>query len=160
MTYGLTELYGKESRNTEFSGYGYEMTLKLKKAGLEDEEAEFRNMCGILQTIARITFTKSECFFPYEYIYTGQTEGMDANQKSKLTGFIVVPDPTVNTLETPNGRVEFRELIGVTDAELKTLGPKGSVAALYEKLGSDLTDWQRESVVAAVEESTDEENDQ
>ena len=160
VTYGLTELYGKESRNTEFSGYGYEMTLKLKKAGLEDEEAEFRNMCGILQTIARITFTKSECFFPYEYIYTGQTEGMDANRKSKLTGFIVVPDPTVNTLETPNGRVEFRELIGVTDAELKTLGPKGSVAALYEKLGSDLTDWQRESVVAAPEVNKDEENDQ
>ena len=48
----------------------------------------------------------------------------------------------------------------MTDAELKTLGPKGSVAALYEKLGSDLTDWQRESVVAAPEVNKDEENDQ
>ena len=157
VTFGLTELYGKESRNTELSGYGYEMTLKLKKEGLEDEEAELRNVCGILQTIARITFTKSECFFPNEFIYTGQKEGMDAKQTSQLTGFIVITDPTVNTIETPNGRVEFRELVGATDAELKSLGNRESVAAFYEKLGSDLTDWQRASIVEAVEETDEDE---
>lgn len=152
VTFGLTELYDKQSRNTELSGYGYEMTLKLKKAGLEDEEAEIRNMCGILQTIARITFTKNECFFPNEYIYTGQTAGMDATQKSQITGFIVVTDPTVETLETFNGRVEFRELIGMTDAELKTLKTTESVANMYEKLGSDITDYQRDSIVQDSEE--------
>lgn len=147
VTYGLTELYEKQSRNTELSGYGYEMTLKLKKEGLEDEEAEIKNVCGILQTIARITFTKDECFFPNEFIYTGQTAGMDASQKSKITGFIVVTDPTVQTIQTFNGRVEFRELVGMTDAELKTLGSHDSVAEIYEKLGSDVTDYQRESIV-------------
>ena len=145
VTYGLTELYEKQSRNTELSGYGYEMTLKLKKEGLEDEEAEIKNVCGILQTIARITFTKNECFFPNEYIYTGQTEGMDAKQKSQLTGFIVITDPTVETLETFNGRVEFRELVGVTDAELKSLMSKEeTVEGLYGKLGSDVTDYSRQ----------------
>ncbi len=147
VTFGLSELYDKKTRNTELSGYGYEMTLKLKKAGLEDEEAEIKNICGILQTIARITFTKDECFFTDEFIYTGQTAGMDANQKSLLTGFIVVKDPTVETLETFNGRVEFRELVGMTDAELKTLKSRESVAEIYKKLGSDITDWQRASIV-------------
>ena len=152
VTFGLTELYEKQSRNTELSGYGYEMTLKLKKAGLEDEEAEIRNVCGILQTIARITFTKNECFFPNEYIYTGQTAGMDAKQLSKLTGFLVITDPTVETIDTFNGRVEFRELVGVTDAELKTLiSHEETVAELYEKLGSDITDYQRESIVQSPE---------
>ncbi|MBR5712284.1 MAG: suppressor of fused domain protein [Lachnospiraceae bacterium] len=154
VTFGLTELYAKESRNTELSGYGYEMTLKLKKEGLEDEEAEIRNVCGILQAVARITFTNGECFFPNEFIYTGQTAGMDANQKSLLTGFIVVSDPSVQTIETPNGRVEFRELVGMTDAELKTLKTHDSVAEIYAKLGSDITDWGRASLVEAPAEAT------
>ncbi len=147
VTFGLTELYDKQSRNTELSGYGYEMTLKLKKEGLEDPEAEIRNVCGILQAVARITFTKNECFFPNEFIYTGQTAGMDSKQQSLLTGFIVVKDPTVETLETFNGRVEFRELVGMTDAELKTLKSHESVAEIYEKLGTDVTDWKRASIV-------------
>ena len=39
VTFGLSELYEKESKNKEYSGYGFELTVKLKKDGLEDEEA-------------------------------------------------------------------------------------------------------------------------
>lgn len=84
---------------------------------------------------------------PYEYIYTGQTTGIDARQQSNLTGFICVPDPKVNTLHTPNGKVEFLEFIGMTDAELKTLKTHDSVKEIYEKLGSDVTDYHRESII-------------
>ena len=147
VSYGLTEIYGKESSDPKISGYGYELTLKLKKDNYEDEEAEIRNICGILQMIARLTFTKGEIFLPNEYIYTGQTAGIDAKQKSNLTGFITVSDPSVHTIETPNGRVEFLELIGMTDAELKTLSTVGSVMEIYEKLDSDITDYHRESIV-------------
>ncbi len=147
VSFGQTEIYEKECDDPEVSGYGYELTFKLKKAGLEDEEAELRNICGILQMVARITFTKGELFAPDEFIYTGQTQGIDAFQKSKLTGFICVKDPTVETIDTPNGRVEFLELVGMTDAELKTLSNKASVAELYAKLGSDVTDYHRESIV-------------
>ena len=52
----------------------------------------------------------------------------------------------MNTLETPNGRVEFIELIGMTDAELKTLGSHDSVAEIYARLGSDVTDYKRKSL--------------
>ena len=97
--------------------------------------------------IARLTFTKGEVFLPNEFIYTGQKEGIDARQISKLTGFITVTDPTVNAIDTPNGRVEFLELVGMTDAELKTLSTVGSVMDIYEKLGSDITDYHRESIV-------------
>ena len=97
--------------------------------------------------IARLTFTKGEIFRPFEFIYTGQTTGIDARQKSNLTGFITVKDPTVETIDTPNGRVEFLELVGMTDAELKTLSTVGSVMEIYDKLGSDVTDYNRESIV-------------
>ena len=147
VSFGLSELYEKESEDKEVSGYGYELTLKLKKYDFEDPEAEFKNICSIFQIIARMSFQRGELFFPYEYIYTGQKEGMDAKQKSNLTGFITIADTSANKLDTPNGSVFFLELIGMTDAELKTLSTGDTVKAVYEKLGSDLTDYHRESVV-------------
>ncbi len=147
VSFGQSEIYEKESNVKEISGYGYELTFKLKKDNYEDEEAEIRNICGILQMIARITFTKNEIFQPFEFIYTGQIVGIDAKQKSNLTGFITIKDPTVETIDTPNGKVEFLELIGMTDAELKTLSTVGSVMEIYEKLGSDITDYHRASIV-------------
>jgi len=147
VSYGLTEIYEKETDDPEVSGYGYELTFKLKKGGYGDEESEIRCICGILQQIARITFTKGEIFRPFEYLYTGQTAGIDAQRKSNITGFICVPDSTVNSIQTPNGKVEFLEFIGMIDAELKTLSTHESVIELYEKLGSDLTDYNRKSIV-------------
>ncbi len=150
VTFGLSELYEKESENKEYSGYGMEFTFKLKKGcyNEENEEDELRCIVGNLDNIAKITYEEGELFLPNEYVYTGQTEGIDRFQKSKLTGFITVSDPSVNTLNTPNGKVEFVEFIGVTDSELKAIiDKKIRVRELYEKLGSDVTDYDRESIV-------------
>lgn len=148
VTYGLSELYEKETDNPEISGYGMEFTLKLKKDQYEDEEAELKCICGILQSIARITFTKGELFKAYEYLYTGQTQGMDANRKSHITGFITMPDSELKTIDTPNGKVNFVEFIGVTNEELLAIQKKEiDVRTLYKKLGNDLTDYNRQSVI-------------
>lgn len=148
VTYGLSELYEKESENKEYSGFGMEFTLKLKKGCYEDEEAEIKGLCGILQSIARLTFNSGEIFDVFEYLYTGQTTGMDTQAKSNITGFITIPDTDVKSVQTPNGKVDFVQFIGVTDNELIKLKDKEiAVAELYEKLGSDLTDYSRESVL-------------
>ena len=146
VTFGQTELYQKESEDKEWSGYGYELTFKLNKACCEDTEAEIRCVCGILQAIARITFKSGETFGPDEFIYTRQTAGIDAKQKSLITGFITVSDPSLQTIDTPHGRVCFLELIGMTDAELRTLSNRDSVKQIYAELGSDITDYRRTSL--------------
>lgn len=146
VTFGLSELYEKENENKEYSGYGFELTVKLKKDGLEDEEAGIRGMCGILQVIAKLTYNEGEIFQPDEYIYTGQTTGMDPNGKSLITGFITQLDK-LGEIETPNGKVQFVELIGATDAELKAIiDKKLRVKELFEKFGSEYTDYKRESL--------------
>ena len=147
VTYGLTELYDKESDDAEYSGFGMEFTFKLKKYDYENEQGELNNIMNILNWLANMTATKGEIFQNCEYIYTGQTEGIDAYQKSNLTGFICINDPSVNTLHTENGIVEFIEFIGMTDAELRSVSTHESVLGLYEKLGTDVTDYHRESVV-------------
>lgn len=151
VTYGLSEVYEKETDNQEISGYGMEFTLKLKKGNLGDEkeeEGEIKGLCGILQSIARITFTQGEVFGIYEYLYTGQTQGIDVKMESNITGFITVPEPKCKSIDTPNGKVEFVELIGVTDGELKSIMAKElQVKEVYALLDSDVTDYSRESVL-------------
>jgi len=148
VTYGLSELYDKETKNKDVSGYGMEFTFKLKKDNYEDEEAEIRCMCNILQSIARITFTQGEIFNSYEYLYTGQKDGIDTKMKSNITGFITIPDREISSIITPNGKVDFVEFIGVTDKELVALRNKEiTVKGLYEKIGSDVTDYNRKSVM-------------
>lgn len=150
ITYGLSELYEKESENKEISGYGMEFTFKLKKDTKnthKDEESEIKGVCGLLQLFARTTFTEGEIYLPFEYLYSGQKEGIDTRGKSNLTGFITVPEPKISEIDTPHGKVLFVEFIGVTDSELrKIISKEITVAELYAKLGTDITDYNRNSL--------------
>lgn len=119
ITYGLSELYEKESEIKEVSGYGMELTFKLKKDNYENEENEIKCVCGILR-----------------------------KRKSNITGFITVPDDKFPKIDTPNGKVCFVEFVGVTDSELKAIQNKEiRVKELYEKIGSDVTNYNRKSVI-------------
>ena len=125
-----------------------EFTLKLKKNNYVDEEGEIKCICGILQQIARITFQNNEIFNPFEYLYTGQTTGIDSKQVSNITGFITIPDTQFQTLYTKNGRVDFVEFIGVTNNELLAVKNKEfDVKTLYSMIGTDITDYNRNSVI-------------
>ena len=68
--------------------------------------------------------------------------------QSNITGFITIPDNNFKTINTPNGSVEFVEFIGVTNSELLAImNKKINVKTLYEKLNSDLTNYNRKSVI-------------
>ncbi len=52
------------------------------------------------------------------------------------------------SIDTPNGQVKFVEFIGVTNDELIAVKDKHlDVETLYQKLGNDVTDYHRESVI-------------
>ena len=84
----------------------------------------------------------------YEYLYTVQTQGIDVEMKSNITGFITIPDNELNPINSPNEKVTFVEFIGATDSELIALKNKElDVKSLYEKIGSDITNYSRKSVI-------------
>ena len=147
VTFGFSELHEKESEYKDISGFGYEMTFKLKKGNYKTVDGEFGNVVQILQMLARAVFVGHEAFSSFEFIGFEDGQGIDAEHVSELTGFITINDPSVNTLYTKNGKVEFLELIGVTDKELHTLSDLQSVKDLYAKLGTDVTDYGRKSIV-------------
>jgi len=151
VTYGLSELYDKESDNAAYSGYGFEFTVKLKKKGLgttpQEINGELRNMADILQSLAHQTFQEERMFTPDQCIYTGQKKGIDREGRSNIVGFITRLDDA-GVVETPNGWVKFTELIGVTAAELQGIENGWiTVAQMYEALGSDCTDYDRVSMM-------------
>ncbi len=146
VTYGFSEIYEKESEDLEYSGYGFELTLKLKKTPEIDED-EIKSMCGVLQSLARYSFQNGAIFNPNEYIYTRQTNGMDIKGESKITGFITTLDEA-GEIDTPHGKVQFVQLIGMTDKELKSIFEKTStVAEMFEKLPEKLTDFTRDDLI-------------
>ena len=149
VSYGLSELYTKESEDPEYSGYGIELTFKLKKS--DNDEEEINNGCGLLQYVARYIFQTGKVVLPEEYIYTKQTVGIDAQQKSNLTGFLTARDNLAKPLDTPHGKVEFVTLICATDAELRSIyeseTSKLEVRKLLQELGDQLTDYNRQSLV-------------
>lgn len=148
VTYGLSELYEKVSTDKEYSGFGMEFTFKLKKDNYENEESEIRGICSWLQQIASASYTNGEIFNVYEYLYTAKDDGIDSRKKSNLTGFITIPDTDFKSIDTENGKVDFVEFIGVTNDELLALKNKElSVEELYKKLQSDVTDYNRKSVL-------------
>ena len=148
VTYGLTELYDKKSKDLKKNGFGMEFTFKLKKDAYKDEERELKNVVGILQTLARSTKEDGEIFKPYEYIYSGQTVGMDIERKSNIVGFITIPDRELKPAYSAYGRADFIAFVGVTQQELQAvMGKELTVKELYEKLGSDVTSYNRKSVI-------------
>ncbi|HFI0079357.1 TPA: suppressor of fused domain protein [Streptococcus suis] len=149
VSYGLSELYFKESEDSDYSGYGIEFTFKLKKSDAsEDDEEEIRCVCGNLQRLARYIFETGNVIFPNQYIYTKQTEGIDVMQTSALTGFVSLADDLVPEIDTPFGKVEFICLVGATDAELKAINnQEKTFEDIASKLGNQLTNYNRQSVV-------------
>ena len=155
VTYGFSKLYEKESDNKEYSGFGFELTFKLKMnekqmKNTKDDDAgddEIKTAVGFLQQLARYVFDNGAIFNPYEYIWTKQQEGIDAKQKSKITGFITIPDEA-GEIYTPNGKVIFVCLVGAADSELNAIYDKKiTVKELAEKIGTDITDYSRNSLL-------------
>lgn len=143
VTFGLSELYEKQNGNPQRSGYGFELTVKLKKEGLENAMLEIRHMCCLLQLVANVTVNNGHQFLPGQFIATGLPKGMDAMGKSSLKGFITKEDE-LGTIHTAFGNVQLIQLVGVTDTEMEKLKNREvSPAELGEQLRDGLTDYKR-----------------
>lgn len=142
VSYGLTDLYNKTTRNKKVSGFGYEFTFKFKKGDYENELLEIMNIAGMLQALAGVVKRGVRMLGPYDLIYTGQAAGIDSTQTSKIKSLILVPDSTAHSIETPNGKVDFLCFVGITDHEVRQIQKKEkTVQEVYEALGSDVTDF-------------------
>ena len=143
VTYGLSELYEKQNGNPDRSGYGFELTVKLKKEGLENPMLEVRHMCSLLQMVAGITTEGGHQFLPGQVLPISRQKGLDAGGKSRISGFLTREDE-LGTLASPFGAVQLIQLVGVTADEMEQVKDKKlSWGQLNERIPDGLTDYKR-----------------
>ncbi|WP_438498073.1 suppressor of fused domain protein [Paenibacillus sp. IHBB 3054] len=147
VTYGFSELYDKESSDLEYSGYGFELTFRLSKPDNEDEPPAWA--LNLLQNMGRYVFGSGNIFRSGDY--------MDANgpicqgADTLLTALSFIADPQLPEIETPNGRVEFLQMIGITQEELLAMqvwNTLGVLSAISEHIPLYTTNLLRDSLLS------------
>lgn len=122
VTFGLTELFAKESDDKEWSGYGYELTMR---APIGDQPPEWP--WGVLVSLAKLTRSGQMQFGPGHRLQTGHPL---AGLPTRLTAVAFTHDPELGTIETPNGRVDFLLVVGVTTPEVEQMKATSTAAVL------------------------------
>jgi len=117
LTFGFSELYGKEIEDPDVSGYGFELSLRLAKEPLDDGPPGFAY--HFLQNMARYVFNTGRVVFAGDYM---DLNGPIAQGRDTAIGAIcIVVDPDLGVVDTPNGQVEVRQVLGITVDELSAI---------------------------------------
>ncbi|MCB9587417.1 MAG: suppressor of fused domain protein [Polyangiaceae bacterium] len=111
VTYGYTELWQKESEDPEYSGFGFEMTMRVVDASDEPPMWVF----NLLQNVARYVFRTGNVFAVGHSVPANGPihDGTD----TALVAAVFAEDPQLPPISTPNGDVEFLQLVGLTQDE-------------------------------------------
>lgn len=123
--------------------HNIEFTFKLNKESITDIKKEIECVCSNFELVAKLVKEKNQIFDELQYVYTAKDVGIDASGESKITGFITISDAIFK-----NENIKFVEFVGATHNELSNVvSGKISVLDLYEKIGSDVTDYKRNSII-------------
>lgn len=143
ITYGLTELYEKESDNKEKSGYGFELTFRLKK---DRNETDIPNWAiNFLNNISSYVFRTGTIFNEGHYLNTNGP--ISTSKDTDLKAIVFSKDIKLkDTVKTPNGEMKFIQVTGITIDELEAMiaWNPDKVLKLLE-LPFNMTDLERES---------------
>lgn len=143
ITYGFTELYQKESNDPAISGYGFELTFRLKR-GSEEEPPIWP--INLLQNLGRYVFSSGNVFGPGHHMSCNGPIALETD--TQLTALAFRADPELGELETPNGHMIFLQAVGITQDEMDALmcwDGRKFLTALEEHIPLCITDLARTS---------------
>lgn len=117
VSLGFSELYEKESDDKDISGYGFELSFRLKFT-TETEPPSWPS--AWIQSWARYVFDTGHIFHPPDYADNEYPidHWSDSAIKSNRTGILFLNDTTLKDIGTPNGKVNFISMVGVSPADL------------------------------------------
>jgi Suppressor of fused protein (SUFU) len=124
VTYGLTELFAKKSADEEWSGWGYELTMRTP---LTDEPPDWA--FRLLVALAKLTQKEDLVFGVGHRLQTGHPL---ADVPTRLTAVAFTLDPQLGAINTPHGKVEFLLVVGITTEELERMKSTSTAAVLEE----------------------------
>ncbi|BCJ33443.1 hypothetical protein Athai_09460 [Actinocatenispora thailandica] len=147
VSYGMTELYEKESSNADESGWGFEFTFRVARGSAETEPPAWA--LNVLQNLARYVFKSGNWFEPGHHLNLNGPIALD-RPDTLIRAVAFVEDPELPAIDTPHGRVRFLQLVGLTLDEL-TAAELWRVSSFLDLLGprlpSYVTDLDRPSAL-------------
>ncbi len=147
VTYGLSELFVPEKPSSDGrSGFGFELTMRVRRE-VEDESPPSW-VFTLLQGLARYVFETQNVFG------VGHHMNLDAplakDRDTSLSAIVFAREPELSSMTTPNGHVDFLQVVGVTEDELALVqrwNCERFLQALAERHPLFITDLARRSIL-------------
>lgn len=151
VTFGFSELYAKETDLADVSGFGFALTFRLL-CGDEVDPPHFA--MSFLQNLARYVFQTGNVFEPGHHMELNGPIMQGA--ETGITAICFARDPRLPEITTPNGKLDFLQVVGVTQDELAAARAWNKEAFL-DLLGRHtpwlVTNLNRESILLVPEVS-------
>jgi hypothetical protein len=150
ITYGFSELFGKEAEDPEVSGWGFELTMRVT----DDTDAEEPPawVLNFLQNLGRYVFGSGNVFSDGDYLNANGPISLESETLLRAVAF--TQDPELPPIDTPNGRVEFLQVVGITNDEefaLKQWKTRSVLEVFQEHLPLLVTDLGRASLLGIAD---------
>lgn len=114
VTYGLSEVFGKQSANPDLSGWGFELTFRLARKAGEGEPAPWP--LAMLIAVADYVFSSSTPVAPFHVMRL--TAAVDLRSLgTELETALFIEDPQLPEVRSVNGRLRFLEVALITRDE-------------------------------------------
>jgi len=124
-TYGFSNLYyDEEAVGKDFSRFGFELTFRLRQDAGDDTQPTWA--VNLMQNLARYVFSSGKWFEHGHWIPANGP--IQADGDTDIVGLMFVNDPQLPSIDTPHGRVEFLQMVGLTSAEVEALKAKTATA--------------------------------
>jgi hypothetical protein len=126
VTFGLTELFSKDSDELLISGWGFELTLRVPAAAAQPPVWALR----LLQQLGRYVFSTGQ---PFDHGHRMDPAGpITGAPDTRLTALAFANDPQLATIDTLHGAVRFLTVIGITADELARMKATSTAHVLTE----------------------------
>jgi suppressor of fused len=116
VTLGLTELDAKVSKDAEWSGWGFELTMRVEAVDGERVLPEWPVM-----QLAQLAAYVDETGRILEEGHQVSLEAPVASDVPSIRGLAMARDPELGGIDTPHGAVTFVQVVGITADEANLL---------------------------------------
>ncbi|KAB2374581.1 suppressor of fused domain protein [Actinomadura montaniterrae] len=151
ISYGMSELYSKESGDPDESGWGFEFTFRLARDPAEGEPPVWA--ANLLQNLGRYVFSSGNWFEPGHHMNVNGPIAAD-REDSDIRAVAFVTDPELGEIGTPHGRVRFLQVVGLASEEYEAVRQWDATSflrAVEPHLPLFVTDIDRRSLLADPE---------
>lgn len=118
ISYGMSNLYyDLENCDADFSGWGFEFTFRLAPFAEDNNEPTW--VISLMQNLAKYVFNSKKWFEEYHFIPANGPIRLDT--ETAITAIAFIEDPEMGKINTPNGELQFLQMVGITTEEFEQL---------------------------------------